>query len=95
MKNLTNKEFAEKDLYKITNTLNKGYECEVKYASEKVSVNKVKRKLLYKISDENDIKNYLIDSIVELIKANPTAKVEFKREQDKIAIVFVNREEIK
>ena len=95
MKNLTNKEFVEKDLNKITTTLNKGYECEVKYAGEKVSVNKIKRKLLYKVSNESDIKNYLIDSIVQLIKSNPTGKVEFKREQDKIAIVFVKREEIK
>lgn len=95
MKNLTNNEFVAKDLTKITTTLNKGYECEVKYAGEKVSVHKIKRKLLYKVSQESDIKNYLIDNIVELIKANPTAKVEFKRENDKIAIVFVKREEIK
>lgn len=95
MKNLTNNEFVAKDLNKITNTLNKGYECEVRYASERVSVIKIKRKLLYKVSQETDIKNYLIDNIVELIKANPTAKVELKRENDKIAIVLVKREEIR
>ena len=95
MKSLTNNDFATKDLTKITTTLNQGYECEVKYASERVSVIKIKRKLLYKITNESDIKNYLIDSLVELIKTNPTAKVEFKRENDKIAIVLVKRQEIK
>ena len=94
MKELKNSSFLEKDISKITNTLNLGYECEVKYAKEKVSVLKIKRKLLYKVFDENDIKNYLIDSLIEIIKANPTAKIEFKREQDKIAIVLVKRQEI-
>lgn len=93
MKELTT--LQPNELKKITTTLNQGYECEVKYAGERVGVNKIKRKLLYKVSDENDIKNYLIDSLVELIKANPTAKIEFKRENDKIAIVFVKRQEIK
>lgn len=95
MKNLTNNEFAVKDLTKITNTLNHGYECEVRYAGERVSVHKIKRKLLYKITDESDIKNYLIDNIVRVVKENPSAKIELKVENDKIAIVFVKREEIK
>ena len=95
MKNLTNSEFVAKDLTKITTTLNQGYECEVKYAGEKVVVNRIKRKLLYKITDKSDIEKYLLDSILKAIEENPTAKIEFKREQDKIAIVFVKRQEIK
>lgn len=95
MKNLTNNDFVVKDLTKITTTLNQGYECEVKYAGEKVIVNRIKRKLLYKITDKNDIEHYLLENILKAIEENPTAKIEFKREQDKIAIVFVKRQEVK
>ena len=95
MKELTNSAFVAKDLTKITTTLNQGYECEVKYASEKVGVIKIKRKLLYKITDKEDIRKYLLDNILEVVENNPTAKVEFKKENDKIAIVLVKRQEIK
>lgn len=95
MKELSNSDFATKDLTKITTTLKQGYECEVKYAGERVSVNKIKRKLLYKVVDKSDIKNYLLDSIIKAIEENPTAKIEFKKENDKIAIVLVKKQEIK
>ena len=95
MKDLKPTDLTTWELTKLTTTLNKGYECEVKYASERVSIRKIKRKLLYKVIEKEDIKKHLIDNIVEVVMNNPTAKVELKREGDKIAIVLVEKLEIK
>lgn len=88
-------DFTPKVLNLITTILNQGYEVEIKGASDKICVLKVKRKLLYKVKDTADIKKYLIDNIVDNVVANQDIKVEFKRERDRVAIVEVKKIEIK
>ena len=84
-------DFTPKVLNTIVDILNKGYECEIKNPSNNLIVIKIKRKLLYKVSDENDIKNYLISNILE--KLDDDVKIEFKREHDKVAVVLVTKVE--
>lgn len=85
-------DFKPHVLNTICTILNQGYECELKYVGNNLCVLKIKRKCLYKVLDENDIKNNLIPSITS--KLENEAKVEFKREHDKIAIVLVRKLEV-
>ena len=85
-------DFSPRVLTAICTILNQGYECEIKYAGNNLCVLKIKRKCLYKVADENDIKEHLLPSITA--KLEQTAKVEFKREHDKIAIVLVRKQEV-
>ena len=78
----------------IVSILNQGYECEIKYAGDKLVVLKIKRKLLYKVAKDSDIKDYLIDGILENLKENQDYKVEFKREREKTAIVLVKKTDV-
>lgn len=85
-------DFTPRVLNAICTILNQGYECEIKYAGGNLCVLKIKRKCLYKVANENDIKDYLLSNIIE--KLEPLAKVEFKREHEKVAIVLVKKQEV-
>ena len=87
-------DFTPRVINSIITILNQGYECELKYASDNLLVLKIKRKLLYKVAKQSDIKDYLIDSVLENLNENQDVKVEFKRERDKTAIVLVKKTEI-
>lgn len=84
-------DFTPRVLNTIADILNKGYECELKNPSNNLIVIKIKRKLLYKVKDDSDIKNYLLDNIIGNLTEG--TKVEFKREKDQIAIVLVTKTE--
>ena len=88
-------DFTPRVLNLIATVLNQGYECEIKGINDKVVVLKVKRKLMYKVKDKDDIKKYLIDNVIETIDTNQDLKVEFKREREKVAIIEVKKVEMK
>lgn len=88
---LQTSDFTPRVLNTIADILNKGYECELKCPNNNLIVIKIKRKLLYKVKEEADIKDYLLDKVLANLEVG--AKVEFKREQDKIAIVHVSKVE--
>lgn len=87
-------DFTPRVINSIVGILNQGYECEIKYAGDNLIVLKIKRKLLYKVSKQTDIKDYLIDSVLENLNENQDMKVEFKREREKIAIVSVKKVDV-
>ena len=85
-------DFTPRVLNAICTILNQGYECEIKYASNNLCVLKIKRKCLYKVANEDDIKNHLLPNITKQL--DQEVKVEFKREHEKIAIVLVKKQEV-
>lgn len=84
-------DFTPRVINAIITILNQGYECEIKNPKGSIVVIKIKRKLLYKVSNQKDIKDYLIDSVLENLNEGEDVKVEFKREHDKTAIVLVKK----
>lgn len=86
-------DFNPRVINAITTILNQGYECELKYAGGNLIVIKIKRKLLYKVAKQSDIKDYLIDNLMEQLNTTQDVKIEFKREREKTAIVLVKKTE--
>lgn len=90
---LQKSDFTPQVINSIISILNQGYECELKYAGNNLITIKIKRKLLYKVSKQTDIKDYLIENVLENLNENQDVKIEFKRERDKTAIVLVRKTE--
>lgn len=79
---------APNELEQVLNRLNHGVECEIKYANDKLIVNKTKRQLLFK---GVDISN---DQIKAILAETPNSKIEFKLEQGKLVVVLVSRKQL-
>lgn len=80
------------EIRKIETTLNQHYECEVKYTNDRATIYRIKRKLLYKVKTSKDIET-LIESVIEMLGSDNSTKIEIKRENDKLAVIFVKRVE--
>ena len=90
-KELKTSDIPQLSLARLVEKLNQGYECDVRYINERVTIGKSKRKLLYKVQQQDANQPYVMTSILQALDSNPNAKVEFKKENDKLVIVVVER----